>query len=107
MSSKFDNETILYMLDSIKNHITTNKKAKTETYEADDDDDRVVKEDSKKPIAKPKTARLPTQSRASVREQYKCTCGMLLKNKSGVPYEMHIKSKYHIENSKENQRFNI
>ena len=90
MSSKFDQETILYMLDSIKNHITTNKKAKTDVYEADDDDDRVVKEDSKKTIAKPK----------NLREQYKCTCGMLLKNRSGVPYEMHIKSKYHIENMK-------
>jgi len=90
MSSKFDNETILYMLDSIKNHITTNKKAKTDVYEADDDDDRVVKGDWKEPIGKPK----------NLREQYKCTCGMLLKNKSGVPYEMHIKSKYHIENSK-------
>jgi len=89
MSSKFDDDTILYMIDSIKNHITK-KKAKTETYEADVDDDRVVKEDVKKPIAKPE----------NLREQYKCTCGMLLKNKSGVPYEMHIKSKYHIENTK-------
>ena len=76
------------MIDSIKNHITK-KKSKPDVYEADDED-RVVKEDSKKPIAKPK----------NVCEQYKCTCGMLLKNKSGVPYEMHIKSKYHIENTK-------
>ena len=45
MSSKFDNDTILYKLDSIKNHTTTNKKAKPETYEADDDDDRVGKEE--------------------------------------------------------------
>ena len=76
------------MIDSIKNHITK-KKSKPDVYEADDED-HVFKEDSKKPIAKPK----------NLREQYKCTCGMLLKNKSGVPYEMHIKSKYHIENSK-------
>ena len=51
------------------------------------DEEREVKE---KPVIKPKNAR----------EQYKCTCGMLLKNRSGVPYEMHIKSKYHIENTK-------
>ena len=88
MSSKFDDDTILYMIDSIKNHIT--KKSKPETYEADVDDDRVVKEDVKKPIAKPE----------NLREQYKCTCRMLLKNKSGVPYEIHIKSKYHVENTK-------
>ena len=32
--SKFDNETILYMIDSIKNHII--KKSKPEIYDADD-----------------------------------------------------------------------
>ena len=56
MSSKFDNETILYMLDSIKNHITTNKKSKTDVCEVDDEE-RDVKEESKKPIAKPKNLR--------------------------------------------------
>ena len=59
---------------------THTKKQKNHTYEADVDDDRVVKEDVKKQIAKPK----------SVPDQYQCTCVMLLKNKSGVPYEMRI-----------------
>jgi len=88
--SKFDNETILYMIDSIKNHIT--KKSKPEVYDADDEDIKDVKQITQKT--------LPTRIKKE-REQYKCACGMLLKNKSGVPFEMHNRSKFHLENTKE------
>ena len=97
--SNFDNETILYMIDSIKNHIT--KKSKSEVYDADDEIKNHAREDIKdiKPIAQ-KT--LPSRIKKE-REQYKCACGMLLKNKSGVPFEMHNRSKFHLENTKENR----